>query len=284
VLFHLQIERPKVTQRRFERPKTRLKRILAALKLVRQKIRHLVLHYWVQPLNRLLLRAAAIRSPQVRSMVESGLSWARCFGLLLTNGLVIKVSRLSGPDWSVIYVGEGDSVNELRYALFTEPASVTELKRIPLWRATRTIRRFLSEGFLVVSELNSLIPWRPQAKYAFVSPPVVRQVLDVTQPPDALYAGLKKEWRRHIRRVQTQGFTYEPSQRPEDFDLFYHHTYLPFVQKRYREQVTITSYHLARRYFDQGELVFVWQDSRRIRRDARPLHQGGVHCFTVRRM
>jgi len=254
----------RVLQRCFERPQTGSERILVALKLAGRMFRRLVRRCWVHPLDQLLLGTAAIRSPRGRSIAESVLSWGRYFGLLLMNSLVIRVCRLSGPDWSVIYVGEGDSVNELRYALFTEPASVTELERIPLWQVPRVVQRFLGEGFLVVSEINRLIPWQPQAKYAFVSPPVVRQVLDVTQPPDALYAGLKKELRRHIRRVQTQGFIYEPSQRPEDFDLFYHHMYLPFIQKRYGELATITSYRLARRYFDQGELIFVRQDGQRI--------------------
>lgn len=226
--------------------------------------RRLVLCCWVCPLDQLLLKSAAIHSPRVRSVVASVLSWARCFGLLLMNGLVIKVCRLSGPDWSAIYAGEGDSVNELRYALFTEPASVTELRRIALWRVGKVVRHFLGEGFLVVTELNRLIPWWPQARYAFVSPPVVRQVLDVTQPPDSLYAGLKKGLRRHIRRVQAQGFTYEVRQCPEDFDLFYYQMYLPFIRGRYGELATVTSYHLARRYFDQGELVFIRHDGQRI--------------------
>jgi len=126
--------------------------------------RRLVRRCWVHPLDQLLLGTAAIRSPRGRSIAESVLSWGRYFGLLLMNSLVIRVCRLSGPDWSVIYVGEGDSVNELRYALFTEPASVTELERIPLWQVPRVVQRFLGEGFLVVSEINRLIPWQPQAK------------------------------------------------------------------------------------------------------------------------
>ncbi len=234
------------------------------LKLARRMARRLVIRCWVHPLEQFLVRLRAACPPRVFDAVEGLLSWTRCLGLLVANSLVVKLYCLRGPDWSVIYVGEGDSLNELRHALFPEPASMIALARLPLWRAPRIVRRFLDEGFLVISELNRLIPWRPEANYVFASPPVVRQVLDTTQPPDALYAGLKKELRRHLRRMKDQGFTYEVSHRSEDFDLFYYQMYLPFIQQRYKEQTTITSHSLARRYFDHGELVFVRQDGQRI--------------------
>lgn len=234
------------------------------LKLAGRTVRRLLIHGWVHPLEQLLVRLRATCPPRVFDAVESLLNWTRCFGLLVANSLVVKLYCLRGPDWSVIYVGEGDSLNELSHALFLEPANAIALARLPLWRVPSIVRRFLGKGFLVVSELNRLIPWQPRANYVFASPPVVRQVLDTTQPPDVLYDGLKKELRRHLRRIKDMGFTYEVSRQSEDFDLFYHQMYLPFIQQRYKEQATITNHSLARRYFDHGELVFVRRNGQRI--------------------
>jgi len=233
-------------------------------KLVGRIARRLVMRGWVHPLEQLLVRLRAACSPQCFDAIESLLGWTRCLGLLLANSPLVKLYRLSGPDWSVIYLGEGDSLNELSHVLFPEPVNSTLLARLPLWQVPRVVRRFLDEGLLVVSELNRLIPWRPTARYVFESPPVVRQVLDVAQPPDALYGGLKKELRRHLRRMEEQGFTYEVSRRNEDFHLFYEQMYRPFIQQRYKERAALTRHSLARRYFDHGELVFLRQNGQRI--------------------
>ena len=88
--------------------------------------------------------------------------------------LRVNVMRLKGPDWTIIYIGEWHSMEELRHVLFPSPADADHLERVFLWQVPALVRRFISDGEFVVCELNRLVPWHPQARYVFTAAPWVR--------------------------------------------------------------------------------------------------------------
>ncbi len=230
------------------------------IKLVGNGVRQLVKRFWIRPLYRLSDRLAGVRPTWLKRGLQWMLTRALWLGYLVKSALLVQVVRWDGQSWSVIYIGEGNSLTELCSILCPQPAGIAHLGRAFLWQVPGLARRLADQGFLVVGELNRLFPWWPQMRCTFTSFPVVRQVIDLTEPPEAYKSRLTRDLRRRLKRIEMQGFSYEVSRRMEDFDHFYYQMYLPYVQGRYGERATITSYRLARRYFERGHLVLVRQN------------------------
>jgi len=83
---------------------------------------------------------------------------------------------------------------------------------------------------------------------------------------------MNQNMRRNLRKMEKQGFSYVFTQDQEDFDLFYHKMYRPYIHKRYGARFTLAEYEPLRRQFKQGGLILV-------KRDQEPIC--GMLCRTV---
>jgi len=171
--------------------------------------------------------------------------------------LRVNVIRLEGHDWSIVYIGEAFSLEELRHALFPSPATADHLGRVFLWQMPALIRQFINDGEFVVCELNRLLPWHPSARYVFTAAPWVKQVLDISRPMDDILAGMNRSLHRDLRKMREVGFACEYTQDPARFDVFYHEMYLPYIAKRHQDRAILSKYYEIRHDFENGGLILV---------------------------
>jgi hypothetical protein len=118
---------------------------------------------------------------------------------------------------------------------------------------------------------------RPLGSIQFTIPTWINQVISIEQPLETLIAGNKREpIRRKIRKLQKNGFSYRSSCAKEDFDLFYHRMYVPFVKSRHGEQALVASYPML------WDLWFKRRNGRLVlvTRDEKPL--AGMICQVLR--
>lgn len=220
-------------------------------------IRAFILRRWVHPLNNLAQNLMTKEANWVRDGLIKAVIIASQLGRLVMTMLRVNVKRLRGSDWSVIYIGEEFSLEELRHVLFPSPASVDHLGRVFLWRVPALVRKLVNDGEFVVCELNRLVPWHIHAHYVSTVEPWVRQTLDISQAMDDILAGMNRNLHRNLRKVKSTGFTCEHTQEPAKFDIFYHRMYLPYIAQRHRDRAIISKYYEIRRQFDQGGLMLV---------------------------
>ncbi|MEJ2556289.1 MAG: GNAT family N-acetyltransferase [Anaerolineae bacterium] len=220
-------------------------------------IRAFILRRWVHPLSNLAVKLTAKQEGWVRDGLIKAVVIASQLGRLVMTMLRVNVKRLGGSDWSVIYIGEEFSLEELRHVLFPSPASVDHLGRIFLWRVPGLVRQFVNDGEFVVCELNRLVPWRPRAGYVFTATPWVRQILDIARPLDDILAGMNQNMRRNIRKLEKAGFSYRFTREPADLDLFYHQMYVPYITSRHEARAIVAKYYEIEYTLDKGGLIMV---------------------------
>jgi hypothetical protein len=154
-------------------------------------------------------------------------------------------------------MGAGFSFEELHHILFPRPADVEELPPVFLWQVPALAKKFADRGELVVCQLNRIIRWRPRGTYVFTVPDWIRQVLDIARPLEDILGAMNQNMRRNLRKMEKQGFSYVFTQEQEDFDLFYHRMYRPYIHMRYGTRFITAEYDPLRRQFEQGGLILV---------------------------
>jgi hypothetical protein len=176
--------------------------------------------------------------------------------------LRLDVLQWQAANRTVVYIGEPRAVDEERIAsmLFTDAPEVVTRSHAFLWQAPDLIRRMAAQVDLVVCEVNDTIPLsRAGLELAFSSPPLIRQVIEgIDRPLEAILADIDQHTRSRIRRLETQGFTFTPTQSLADFDLFYQRMYIPYITARFSGRgARIQSYETLRRNFTRGALLLV---------------------------
>jgi hypothetical protein len=133
-----------------------------------------------------------------------------------------------------------------------------------VWQLQARTEQWLTEVDLVICELSRIHPWRPQAAISFVVPVWIEQVLELAEPIRSLISGDKRAHLRHqINRLERAGFSSCFSQNSEDFDLFYHHMYLPFVRSRHEDLALVASYQDQKEnWFNRGGLMLAVQNAK----------------------
>jgi hypothetical protein len=212
---------------------------------------------WVHPLNNLALKLTAKQESWARNGLIRAIIIASQLGRLAMTMLRVNVKRLKGPDWTIVYLGEEFSVEELRHVMFSSPAGVDHLGRVFLWQVPALVRKFVNDGEFVVCELNRLVPWHPQARYVCTVEPWVKQILDIARPLDDILAGMNQNMRRNIRKLQRAGFSYRFTREPADLDLLYHQMYLPYITSRHEARAIVAKYYEVEYILDKGGLIMV---------------------------
>jgi hypothetical protein len=247
-------------------------------------VHNLIYRYWVNPWQRRVADWAEKKTGWQRRVLVRSAVWGANLGRLAITDFRVSVRRLKGESWSAVYIGAGYSFEELRHILFPTPPEVKELSRVFLWQVPALARRFAAQGELVVCEMNHILRWRPKGAYVFATPRWIRQVLDITRPMDNILADMNQNVRRNLRKMTKQGFSYTFTQESQDFDLFYHKMYRPYIQKRHGRRATQNEYEPLRHQFERGGLILVQRDQQPIcgmlcltRGDMCEAHQMGVH-------
>jgi hypothetical protein len=152
----------------------------------------------------------------------------------------------------------------LGHILFPTPPEPEEWPRAFLWQVPTLVRRFVRAGDLVVCELNEIVHLSPMGcDVFFVVPEWIKQILDeASRPIDEILGAMNQTMRRHVRQIERNGFSYVFTQAQEDFDLFYHRMYRPYITSRHGGRgAVLREYEAVLRIFRQGGLILVRQGS-----------------------
>jgi hypothetical protein len=219
-----------------------------------------IYRFWVDPLQHIVRRLEG-QQAGVGHWLRRVALWGVNLGRLAITDFRVTLWRLSGPEGSVVYVGAGFSLEELRHILFAAPPAVAGLRRAFLWHAPALACQYAMQGDLVVYEQNTIARWRPRHGQVFVVPRWISQTLDIARPLPDILVDVNQNMRRALRKVEKRGFSYVFTQDRVDFDLFYHHMYRPYIQQRYGARAIVSSYHELNRLFAQGGLILVRRDT-----------------------
>ena len=228
-----------------------------ALQIVHRGIDRL----WVDPLeSQIIPRLESGKQTRFRSVFLRRSSWFADVGRIAVMDLRVNVMRWAGPEWTVTYIGDGESTEVLSNILFPEPPKVDELPRVYLWQVPALIQKYSGNGDLVVCELNKILRWALNGvKISFAVPRWIRQVLEeIDRPMENILASMSSNMRRNIRRLEKKGFSYSFTQEKEDFDFFYYRMYLPYLTSRHKGQgMILDDYEDVHNEFVKGELMLI---------------------------
>jgi hypothetical protein len=97
---------------------------------------------------------------------------------------------------------------------------------------------------------------------SFTTPQAIQQVIDdFDRPLDEIKAGFYQPTRQRIRRLESQGYSFEPTHSEAAFDLFYQRMYLPYTEERHSgRSIILCDYDYLHRQFSSGVLILVKKD------------------------
>jgi hypothetical protein len=220
----------------------------------------LISQYWIAPLDTLLYEMVGLNQSSRWHAFRIAITWIKDLGRLVYTRCRVNVSRWDGPEWTVIYISDdtADSEKELQYLFFSGTPIETKLGRAFIWQLSALIRQFVEQDCLVICDINRLIKWRFQGMYCVRIFPRLRALLHVPTSMDSFVKSVRELRRRELSKARKQGFGYMVSRELEDFELFYHQMYVPFINERYRERAHIRSYEAQREVFEKrGKLLCV---------------------------
>jgi hypothetical protein len=216
-----------------------------------------IYRFWVQPWQR-LTKALQVTHPGAARRAALALTkWLANLGRFAIADLRLQVHLLSGASWSAAYIGPGFSFEELCYTLFPAAPSTKLVRKIFPWQLPSIIRRLEAEVDLIAIELNPIVRWRPRGALPIRAPRWINQVLYIARPMEEIMAGMNQNMRRNLRKIDKHGFRYRFSQAPEDYDLFYHKMYRPYIQQRHGARATLSAYDALRGQFQHGGLIVI---------------------------
>jgi hypothetical protein len=229
------------------------------------------------------INASAERLPSVLSYAVKWIMYLiDDFAWFLRDFPRTKAFKLTGKDWSIVFVGGNERYPEIKNLIFQDQEIQIELmSKVPIWRISRNTSSWLESGVnLVVCELSRLCPWRPTARYSFIGPETVIQMLDLPDSLDDLLVGRRIEGnRRWIRKAERQGLSYRFTKSLIDLEFFHNEMYLPFIEGRHAELARLSSFENHKHWIKQGGLVLVYQNDRPI--GGSLLSQSGKVCHLI---
>ena len=216
-------------------------------------------------MNRLLREMIGLDRSSPWFKLRTVLVWLRDAGKLASVGFRVTIRRWEGPRWSVIHISQesDESGQELRYLLFSEPSTQTELGRAFPWQLRPRVREFANQGCLVVCDMNRLL--RPQFRGVDCVRvfPWLRAFLNVSDSLDQIVGRMRRRRKRDLSKIEEKRLEYGISRDLSDFEHFYRRMHLPYITDRYGERAIVQSYGILKRMFKRrGQLVYVGNRTR----------------------
>jgi hypothetical protein len=163
----------------------------------------------------------------------------------------------TGEDLSIVQIGWDKKILHYWLSRFSEQQNEIErLRWITVWRIHRYLvrRKNKFELAIVDSSSKSLVM---KFSMGFMVPRWIELVLNIEQ------VSKKKKFHNIRRNITKQSMTFEVRYSMEDFDLFYHHMYAPFVRDRHGAQADVADYkHFSSKFRREKAALFfiIWND------------------------
>jgi hypothetical protein len=205
-----------------------------------------------------LMDACAVPLPSVRKSVHHLVRVTGDFCWLLRDFPRISAYRISGPEWSIVFVGGLTGLREVRKVLFTgSEVDCEELGRFEIWSLRQQAQQWMDGGItLVICELSRLLKgWT--APTAFSVPLWIQQVVEIPEQFETIISGGQRtDIRKEINKSRKAGFGSFFTTSKQDFGSFYRDFYVPYVKSRHGDSAMITPYQDQwKRWFRRGGMM-----------------------------
>ena len=162
---------------------------------------------------------------------------------------------------SVLVAGDEPWIDYLPARLFKGTPQRETLCCVPFWNLPRLLEEQRSSADLTIVRVDR---WSARLLFGgqyLTVPEWVGMSLDLPLRPEVMRS---KSVKNDIRKVQFNRLQTVVSHRPDDFDAFYSHAYLPFVSSRHGRFTFVHDRRLMQRWFRQGGILWVQVDEQRV--------------------
>jgi hypothetical protein len=162
--------------------------------------------------------------------------------------------RISGSDFSTIFVGSTVNVEYFSNLFFIDKPNVKFLGKISFDKVASSLKT--TEVDLTIVETSWLFS-RFLRENGFFASPRLDFVLDITDPFKNIQKRISEGKRRNLEKVAKSNYTFEVTQDLSKLESFYYDMYLPHMLKRHSGSALPISYSELKELFSKGELLFI---------------------------
>jgi len=169
-------------------------------------------------------------------------------------------TRPDGHPGTMVIAGTEDKVDYLIRQFFENENQQQEtVGKVPLWNLARTLKRLRKSADLTIACVDQF-----SARLFFGAdylhvPEFVGSTLTVPEDIEKLARG-NPSLKTDLRNVRCNGMAPKVTHAEEDFKMFYHTMYVPFILKRHGKRAVVDDVYRIRRIFNQGGLLWVRQN------------------------
>jgi hypothetical protein len=177
--------------------------------------------------------------------------------------LVEGKERETGLPLTAFYFGHYDNYAFILSRLFSAYRVVTKHTGRNSFQVRRWIAEYSRRASLLCIDSELLFcKLLPRSEYLEI-PQWVRQKYNVPDSWEEVLKSFRKNTRRtDLRKVRKFGFTYRITGSEEDYREFYHRMYIPYLRKRFADEVIIEPEWKVLRQCRKGELMHIVRDER----------------------
>ena len=194
--------------------------------------------------------------------------------------LVEGTERETGLPMATFYFGHYDNFAFVLSRLYSEHQIVEKHTRINSLRVKQWTGRYENSADLLCVDVELLYCSMLRADGFLQIPQWIRQKYVIPDSWEKVLASFRRNTRKtDLRKVRKYGFTYQITKSDADFEHFYHHMYVPYLSKRFGDEVIIEPAWKVLRQCQKGELMHIVRDGHVVA--AVLLHQLGTRLAYV---
>lgn len=156
------------------------------------------------------------------------------------------------------------SVNYLSELLFLDEPRRENIGKIKIKKLLGIYNEYSKKVDAVFLHTDSFYANFLERKGFIVIPKMISMDLDVSMSFDSIFSNFNKSIKERVRKLDKYNYSYEIVTDLNSLNFFYYKMYVPYAQARFGKQAIIWKYHSLRASFENGRLVFITRNNKKI--------------------
>lgn len=165
-----------------------------------------------------------------------------------------------GHRFRMLYVGRANQVQKILTLLECHARPPVLLKSVFPWNLMDYLDHLESKWDLTIMHVSKLLYGYLNPAGFLKIPESVLSILTLAETKEETQVFFSETAQRKVKRVASQGFTWEIRKDKSALQQFYHHIYKPYAIKRFGQFAHVANFYKVRRLFRTGFLVLVSKD------------------------
>jgi hypothetical protein len=178
---------------------------------------------------------------------------------LHVEGLIAQGSeKHSDHSLRSLYIGHYDNFAFIHNLLYKEFSVMGTHSRIPVTAVRRVVKQHCNSVDVVILDLELLFCRLLGTNDFLTIPQWIRQKFTIPNTWGEVLDKFRRNTKKtDLRKVRKYGFSYRISRKEEDFHAFYDELYVPYLKKRFGDEVIIEPKWKVMRQCRKGELMHI---------------------------